>query len=709
MASGSSATNGNAASTIGGTNGTSKSHFPIDDEEDGRKDVGVACEDLCKAVGALCRSLCTPKSKIKKRGILTEEEWRQREREKADREADLKLALQTVASGEPTLNRRTPPVDSNEDVQDTYGVPVFLRVECKAKKALEDFYELQSFTKNGRPVWSDGQNYIYCTTNKQWAIAMDEEGVNGDRGWLYDDLGGAEAKYPDAVRMWKLYDGQNWNRTIARVHVSPPPHINVECSEKDEVSGNYRLLNPEDETPMWGNGRRRLYLNETSCHWAVCLMPVTAEQGGGVVRSGADEPVTEWPNMIREWDYHSGTSWEKSTTRVTATKRPPPKHLEVKCPEKPDINGTYTLQKERINKFNAWCDGDNLIYQTKNRAWAVCIGRASAENDQGWMYAKLRESKFPDKVEEWHVYDGQIWSHSRGSSVTVPEKDKVNPPAMPVYKPEMQREARTGIIMETSEPANIHVTDGEGATAAPTRMTETTESDFRIQPNTAWHEIVPTRSCLSDLRENPGIRTAVSRIDAITVDVQAKADELKFANLPVKLKDNYLVAIVAYTHDIQANNRNPEGNIYYELNKALRERGVDQRVRTMETWGNYLHYLIMGLEKLPDFTGTCYRGYPDRETVLSEYQLGRPIQWGAFASVTTSWEAAKSFINPETGVIFKIAVTSGRQIADYSFFPSEDEVLLTPAHRFTVASEPYEVDGYTVLYLIQQRKAAFVS
>jgi len=54
-------------------------------------------------------------------------------------------------------------------------------------------------------------------------------------------------------------------------------------------------------------------------------------------------------------------------------------------------------------------------------------------------------------------------------------------------------------------------------------------------------------------------------------------------------------------------------------------------------------------------------------------------------------------------------VTSGRQIAAYSFFPAEDEVLLMPSHRFTVASEPYELDGYMVVYLIQQRKAAFIS
>jgi hypothetical protein len=42
--------------------------------------------------------------------------------------------------------------------------------------------------------------------------------------------------------------------------------------------------------------------------------------------------------------------------------------------------------------------------------------------------------------------------------------------------------------------------------------------------------------------------------------------------------------------------------------------------------------------------------------ILRQYQLGRPIQWGAFTSVTTSLAAAKGFA-PQSRVVFKIAVT----------------------------------------------------
>mmetsp|Transcript_56364 Transcript_56364/g.98443 ORF Transcript_56364/g.98443 Transcript_56364/m.98443 type:complete len:680 (+) Transcript_56364:53-2092(+) len=653
------------------------------------------------------------------------------EPEKIEREE----CKETVDSGEPLLKRSRPAPMLTEDDYDDFRVPVFLRVECKDKPALEDFYELCSFQKNDRPVWGDGQNYIYCTTNLQWAVAMDEDGVNGDRGWLYDNLGGADKKYPDAVRSWMLYDGKDWNKTQARIHVSPPPNVNVECVEKADVNGCYMLMDPRAELPMWGCGHRRLYLNEATSHWAICLQAVTVAMGGAVVRSGANEAVMntegeqEMPNMIYSWDYHDGEAWTRSSTRITATKRPPPPRLVVVCPDKPTVDGTYKLKREKINDFSCWNDGDNYIYQTSNKAWAVCIGWESTQKDQGWMYAKDRESKFPDKVSKWDVYDGEAWQSSPGSSVTIPTRDKTNPPAVAVYKPQIAEEVET-FIVETrnkggSEQPEEEVFDrrksgGRGAetsqdvnpaadtTAAPSRMGDTSESDVRILPNTAWNEIPVTRSCLKELAENAGIRSACPKIESIVEDIANKTKELQYQKLPVKLEEDHLAAVVAYTHDLQSS-KGPDGNIYFEMNKALRNRTSAARQATMQVWGPFAHYLIMGLSKLPDFSGECYRGYPNKAEVIKEYELGRPIQWGAFASVTTSFTAAKNFTDRKKGVIFKIAVTSGRQIHQYSFFPDENEVLLTPAHRFTVGSEPYEKDGYTCIFLIQQKKAAFMS
>ena len=47
--------------------------------------------------------------------------------------------------------------------------------------------------------------------------------------------------------------------------------------------------------------------------------------------------------------------------------------------------------------------------------------------------------------------------------------------------------------------------------------------------------------------------------------------------------------------------------------------------------------MMTGLGKLPDFKGVCWRGYNHgtKGEILKQYKVGRPIQWGAFTSVTT--------------------------------------------------------------------------
>ncbi len=61
--------------------------------------------------------------------------------------------------------------------------------------------------------------------------------------------------------------------------------------------------------------------------------------------------------------------------------------------------------------------------------------------------------------------------------------------------------------------------------------------------------------------------------------------------------------------------------------------------------------------------------FPDKGIVEREYKRGRPVQWGAFTSTTTDFAAAKGFTDRVAGVIFKIAISSGRDINAYSFFP----------------------------------------
>lgn len=152
------------------------------------------------------------------------------------------------------------------------------------------------------------------------------------------------------------------------------------------------------------------------------------------------------------------------------------------------------------------------------------------------------------------------------------------------------------------------------------------------------------------------------------------------------------------------------GNLYFELNNALRLRGAVQRTVALQLWGGYLYYLLSGLSKLADMATVVYRGYPDKAKVVEQYKVGRPIQWGAFSSTSTSVAATKGFTDQERGVIFKLTVLSGKVIQAYSYFPSEEEVLLSPQARFVVSSAPYVgADGFTYLDLVEQKGTLFIS
>jgi len=193
--------------------------------------------------------------------------------------------------------------------------------------------------------------------------------------------------------------------------------------------------------------------------------------------------------------------------------------------------------------------------------------------------------------------------------------------------------------------------------------------------------------------------------------VRSKAEELSFVDEAEPLveairSDDGLQAIVAYTHDLQQEDNTKEGNVYFEMNRQLRNRSAEGRAQMKATWGGCVHHTLKALGKLPDFEGTCYRGFPERDKpgILQQYKKRRPIQWGAFTSTTTDIAAARRFAGTG-GVVIKIVVLSGKDICPLSFFHTEKEILLSPNHKFIVTSETggyVGAGGYAMVDLMQQ-------
>ena len=76
----------------------------------------------------------------------------------------------------------------------------------------------------------------------------------------------------------------------------------------------------------------------------------------------------------------------------------------------------------------------------------------------------------------------------------------------------------------------------------------------------------------------------------------------------MQLPPNEGLALVAYTHDVNNVDGSKEGNVYFECNRMLRLRSMEQRAAMMRTWGAYVHYLLRALGRLPNVVGDVFRG-----------------------------------------------------------------------------------------------------
>ncbi|CAE8596430.1 unnamed protein product [Polarella glacialis] len=228
------------------------------------------------------------------------------------------------------------------------------------------------------------------------------------------------------------------------------------------------------------------------------------------------------------------------------------------------------------------------------------------------------------------------------------------------------------------------------------------EPELGVVPLVPWCEIEPAESCKESLAHSIRISSLVPDIGRILNDVSMKVWELNFVHSHVRLDFDCRFALAAYTHDLRSGRR--AGNLHYELNRQLRQRSFFARKDALQVWGGFMFYLMRGLAQLPDWSGECFRGFPDSQPFLSQtdsgsgfYGVGKEVQWGSFVSALTSVELVKGTVERGRGLVLRLRVRSGRDIRSYAFFPVEGEILLSPEHRFVITGRPYEVDGYSFL------------
>ena len=247
---------------------------------------------------------------------------------------------------------------------------------------------------------------------------------------------------------------------------------------------------------------------------------------------------------------------------------------------------------------------------------------------------------------------------------------------------------------------------GAAAAAQPqmSRMAPTVEEisalpTLKLQP--------PPRSCSDELRRAE-IGAVVADVPGLLRDVAFKAQQLRYEPLPVVLPEDELLALVAYTYDNQSGAQ--EGNLYFELNRALRQRGGQGRAAALQLWGGFLYYLLSGLSKLPDEATVAFRGYPDRATVERQYQVGRPVQWGRLLEHEHRRRRHQGLHRQGVGRHLQADAADGQGDQGLLVLSERHEVLVSPQARLVVSSAPYVgADGYTYVDMVEQAGTLFIS
>lgn len=184
------------------------------------------------------------------------------------------------------------------------------------------------------------------------------------------------------------------------------------------------------------------------------------------------------------------------------------------------------------------------------------------------------------------------------------------------------------------------------------------------------HEIVASRPHL-----HPSSGTTVRLAQRQARRVQSKYPALSL---------DMCAAITLYTiEDIPR-----EGSLYYALNRVLRS----QTRSAVRPWRDFIWLLLHALRKLPPSpVSLVYRGCRAAPAEIGlELQAGFEVSWASFSSTATTNNVMTTFVGqtgPRTMCTIQLTGAAiGRDVRDFSLFPSENEIIFPPNFSFQVVS-----------------------
>ena len=113
-------------------------------------------------------------------------------------------------------------------------------------------------------------------------------------------------------------------------------------------------------------------------------------------------------------------------------------------------------------------------------------------------------------------------------------------------------------------------------------------------------------------------------------------------------------------------------------------KNADRVDEISSTWAAHMTHFLSALSKMPSYDGKVFRGTSDGwEELSATYWVGRQVRWSGVTSTSTKQSQALLKAG-DAGTVFVITVRHGKEVAVFSEFPMEDEVILVPNMTFVV-------------------------
>ncbi|NP_001072682.1 GPI-linked NAD(P)(+)--arginine ADP-ribosyltransferase 1 precursor [Xenopus tropicalis] len=144
--------------------------------------------------------------------------------------------------------------------------------------------------------------------------------------------------------------------------------------------------------------------------------------------------------------------------------------------------------------------------------------------------------------------------------------------------------------------------------------------------------------------------------------------------VPPGFKDQYAIAIFSYTSN---------GPLHKIFNDAVRQAGQSRDYYLRSFNFKVLHYYLTRALQMLDAveSPTCHKVFRGIKGVRFKPEPRKPVRFGQFTSSSKDDQSALSF---GEDTFFSIHTCYGVNIRNFSFFPSEEEVLIPPFEKFKV-------------------------